>query len=124
MNINPAYQPAELKYCLNKVGVKAIVAAETFKTQNYHAIMAEAMPELANTPRGGQLASKEVPSLKHVIVMSKKNLPGALKFCEVMEAGKGEDYSKMSEMARLIQMDDPCNIQFTSVSIGRNIFTE
>ena len=46
VNINPAYQPAELKYCLNKVGVKAIVSSESFKTQDYYKMMAEIMPEL------------------------------------------------------------------------------
>ena len=46
VNINPAYQPAELKYCLNKVGVRAIVSSESFKTQDYYKMMAEIMPEL------------------------------------------------------------------------------
>ena len=46
VNINPAYQPSELKYCLNKVGVKAIVSSESFKTQDYYKMMAEIMPEL------------------------------------------------------------------------------
>ena len=31
VNINPAYRLAELEYALNKVGCKAIIAAETFQ---------------------------------------------------------------------------------------------
>ena len=46
VNINPAYQPQELLYCLNKVGVKAIVAAERFKTQDYYSILEQVVPEL------------------------------------------------------------------------------
>merc|ERR1712106_724749 len=66
VNINPAYQPAELKYCLNKVGVSAIVAAESFKTQDYHSILRSVVPEVQNSLQG-QVISKDVPSLKHVI---------------------------------------------------------
>ena len=51
VNINPAYQPSELKYCLNKVGVKAIVSSESFKTQDYYKMMAEIMPELPSGER-------------------------------------------------------------------------
>ncbi|MGE8332180.1 MAG: AMP-binding protein, partial [Paraburkholderia nemoris] len=35
VNINPAYRLAELEYALNKVGCKAIIAAERFKTSMY-----------------------------------------------------------------------------------------
>ena len=52
VNINPAYQPEELKYCLNKVGVKAVVASKTFKTQNYYDILAEVLPELGGSSSG------------------------------------------------------------------------
>lgn len=54
--INPAYQQNELVYCLQKVGVKAVVAPDTFKTQNYPKML---------------LAAKEVcPTLKDVIIYS------------------------------------------------------
>ncbi|XP_042888693.1 medium-chain acyl-CoA ligase ACSF2, mitochondrial-like [Penaeus japonicus] len=32
VNVNPAYRPNELEYCLNKVGVKGLVCDEKFKT--------------------------------------------------------------------------------------------
>ena len=35
VNINPAYRLSELEYALNKVGCKAIIAAERFKTSMY-----------------------------------------------------------------------------------------
>jgi len=52
VNINPAYQPGELKYCLNKVGVKAIIASQTFKTQDYYNMLMEVIPEIGNTKSG------------------------------------------------------------------------
>lgn len=54
--INPAYQQNELVYCLQKVGVKASVSPEKFKTQNYPKML---------------LAAKEVcPTLEHIIIYS------------------------------------------------------
>ena len=52
VNINPAYQPAELLYCLNKVGVKVVVASKTFKTQDYYQILTQIMPELVESNSG------------------------------------------------------------------------
>lgn len=54
--INPAYQQNELVYCLQKVGAKAIVSPDKFKTQNYPKML---------------LAAKEVcPTLKNIIIYS------------------------------------------------------
>ena len=52
VNINPAYQPGELKYCLNKVGVKAIVASQAFKTQDYYKMLREVLPEMEGAGSG------------------------------------------------------------------------
>ena len=52
VNINPAYQPGELLYCLNKVGVKVVVASKAFKTQDYYQILTQIMPELEETNSG------------------------------------------------------------------------
>lgn len=54
--INPAYQQRELVYSVQKVGVKAIVSPDIFKTQNYSQML---------------LAAKEVCStLKHIVIYS------------------------------------------------------
>ena len=79
VNINPAYQSSELHYCLNKVGVKCLVAADSFKSQNYHKMLTEIMPELETSAPGG-LASKAVPSLKSVVMMSDKEHSGAFRW--------------------------------------------
>jgi fatty-acyl-CoA synthase len=46
VNINPAFQANELTYCLKKVGIKMLVAAESFKSSNYIQIINNAIPEL------------------------------------------------------------------------------
>lgn len=60
VNINPAYQQSELNYCVQTVGIKAIVSPSSFKTQNYSRML---------------LAAKEVCStLQHIIIYSQDHV--------------------------------------------------
>lgn len=68
VNINPAYKTYELEYSLNKVGCKAIIMSETFKSQNYVNMLTELCPELASS-KPGELNSKRVPNLKSAILI-------------------------------------------------------
>lgn len=60
----------ELKYALNKVGIKTLIAAEAFKNRDYYSILNEAVPEIAKTNENDFLNSSEVPSLRSVIMIS------------------------------------------------------
>lgn len=70
VNVNPSYRPMELRYALNKVGMKAIVVAEAFKSSNYYSILNEAVPEIGDFKESVFIDSKVVPSLKSVIILS------------------------------------------------------
>lgn len=70
VNINPSYQPLELKYALNKVGIKTLVAAESFKNLDYFSILNEAVPEIKETQEMDFIKSREVPTLESVIMIS------------------------------------------------------
>lgn len=69
VNINPAYKPYELEYSLNKVGCKAIIMSETFKSQNYAKMFSEICPEIDKC-KPGELKSKKVPELRSAILIS------------------------------------------------------
>lgn len=43
VNVNPAFQADELAFCLNKVGVKMLVMADSFKKSNYVKILRKAL---------------------------------------------------------------------------------
>ena len=74
MNVNPSYRPVELRYALNKVGVKALVAARSFRNQNYVSILKEAIPEFAESGDNGSVHSREVPSLKSLIMIGEEHV--------------------------------------------------
>lgn len=60
VNVNPAFLADELAYCLNKVGVKALVLAEFLKKQNYVEILKKA---LQVEPSTNDMKSSKIPSL-------------------------------------------------------------
>lgn len=60
----------ELKYALNKVGIKAIVAAESFKSLDYYSILSTAIPKINEMKAMDFINSCEVPGLKCVIMIS------------------------------------------------------
>ncbi len=62
VNINPAYRLAELEYALNKVGCKALVAAEQFKTSKYLEMLQSLAPELADAAPNALHAPRSCPT--------------------------------------------------------------
>jgi fatty-acyl-CoA synthase len=47
VNINPAYRSHELTYVLEQAGIRTLIAAPSFKTSDYAAMIAEVRPSCA-----------------------------------------------------------------------------
>ena len=60
VNVNPAFLADELAYCLNKVGVKALILAESLKKINYVDILKKALQVESNS---SEMKSARIPSL-------------------------------------------------------------
>ena len=117
VNINPAYRVAELEYALNKVGCKALILAERFKTSDYVGILRELTPELARaTP--GKLESARLPALRSVVVLGDGSHPGCLRFADILSRGGAVEAKRIAELAPLLQFDEAINVQFTSGTTG------
>ncbi|CAH3125311.1 unnamed protein product, partial [Pocillopora meandrina] len=120
VNINPAYQTPELEYALKKVGCKAIIMADRFKTQDYYSMLTHIVHELPQS-KPGDLFNERVPDLKLVVMASKdhqRTFSGTMSFQELMEIGGTEERKKLEELKNELQCDDPINIQFTSGTTG------
>src|SRR5579862_3655874 len=108
VNINPAYRMAELEYALNKVGCKALILAERFKTSDYVGILRELAPELARaTP--GKLESARLPALRLVVVLGDGSHPGCMRFADILSRGGAAEARRIAELAPLLQFDEPIN---------------
>jgi len=118
VSVNPSYQPLELKYALNQVGVKALIAAESFRNRDYYSILHEVVPELSDFDHEQFIKSREIPTLETVIMLSNTPMRGTFRFQDVMDSGTNSQIAAIYEMQNKIQFDEPANIQFTSGTTG------
>ena len=117
VNINPAYRLSELDYALNKVGCRALITATAFKTSDYIGMVNTLAPELAGC-EPGKLNAAKLPKLEMVIQIGGPQAPGVFAFGAVLRLGGAAQRARLSELARILQFDDPINIQFTSGTTG------
>ncbi len=117
VNINPAYRLSELDYALNKVGCKALITADSFKTSDYVGMLRELAPEIDRSAPG-KLQSKRLPALTTLIRIGDDEKRGFLRFADVLGMGGERHRALLAELAGKLQFDDPINIQFTSGTTG------
>ena len=117
VNINPAYRLSELDYALNKVGCKALITADSFKTSDYVGMLRELAPEIDRSAPG-ELQSKRLPALTTLIRIGDDERRGFLRFADVLHMGGDRHRAQLGELAATLQFDDPINIQFTSGTTG------
>ncbi|MCF2132731.1 MULTISPECIES: AMP-binding protein [Mycetohabitans] len=118
VNINPAYRLAELDYALNKVGCRAIVAAEQFKTSRYPEMLQTLAPELAQHAPG-ELQAARLPELRHVIKMGTGQTPGMLRYDDLVQQGRSRlNMAQLAAISGKLDAHEPINIQFTSGTTG------
>ncbi len=117
VSINPSYRLSELDYALNKVGCRALVTATSFKTSDYAGMLMTLCPELA-TCVPGNLEAARVPTLRLVVQIGARSIPGAVPFSEVSDLACSASHARVAALGPMLQFDDPINIQFTSGTTG------
>jgi fatty-acyl-CoA synthase len=112
VNINPAYRLAELEYTLNKVGVKALIAAEAFKGSDYVAMVETLAPEIGGSGPG-DLRAARLPELRIVVTLGGPRT-GWIEFSSIAT----QDRTLLNRAAAAVECRQPINIQFTSGTTG------
>jgi fatty-acyl-CoA synthase len=92
VNVNPAYRTSELEYVLNQSGCRVLVAAQTFKTSDYRAMVEDVAPRCS--------------ALERVVYFDTPEWE------ELLAGGDAE-----RELPQL-GFDDPINLQYTSGTTG------
>nr|CAD7408517.1 unnamed protein product [Timema poppensis] len=115
--VDPSNQAPELRHCLNKVGAKLLIAAETDVTQNYYKIIHTLAPELDYCV-AGQLRSVQLPELRTVVMTGDLTHPGTYHFDQIIKMATPEGNARVQEMQSSIQPDDGTTIHYTSGTTG------
>ncbi|WP_211464257.1 AMP-binding protein [Collimonas silvisoli] len=116
VNINPAYRVSELEYALNNVGCKALISMTSFKSSDYLEMICTLAPELQHAAPGSLQAAR-LPTLKTVIQLGGDEVPGMLRFADLMAGGDAAD-PQLAVIGATLRASDPINIQFTSGTTG------
>jgi fatty-acyl-CoA synthase len=98
VSINPAYRTHEVAYVLNQSGCKGLVAATTFKTSDYRAMIDE--------------VREDVPSLEQVIYI------GTSDWDDLLGAADQVTSQEVADIEAGLSPTDPINIQYTSGTTG------
>ncbi|MGH4008126.1 MAG: AMP-binding protein [Pseudonocardiaceae bacterium] len=96
VTINPAYRTSELEYVFTAAGIRMLVAAESFKTSDYAAMISEVWPRCAALQRVVLIGSSEWDAL------------------QVPDGAS----SLLAYQQATLSPDDPINIQYTSGTTG------
>ncbi|MGB6161108.1 MAG: AMP-binding protein [Pseudonocardiaceae bacterium] len=96
VTINPAYRTSELEYVLTAAGIRLLVAAESFKTSDYAAMISQVWPRCATLERVVLIGSAEWDAL----------------------LVRGSAAALLTGRQATLSPDDPINIQYTSGTTG------
>ncbi|BCD88151.1 AMP-binding protein [Pseudomonas solani] len=117
VNINPAYRSSELEYALKQSGCRWVICADAFKTSDYHAMLLELVPALADG-EPGTLASDRLPELRGVVSLAAEPPVGFLPWAVLQQLAGAVSVEALAKREAQLQFDEPINIQYTSGTTG------
>ena len=98
VNVNPAYRTHELAYAIEQSELSLLVAASSFRTSDYRAMVDEVAPRC--------------PSLRRTVYLDTGDLAA------LVAEGEAVPAERLVERGAGLRADDPINIQYTSGTTG------
>lgn len=118
VNINPACRLYELEFALKKVGCRALVLAESFKSSKYFDMIGALAPELDRC-EPGSLQADRLPDLEMVIGIADKLPAGFIDYASLADHAVAADRERIADLESSLDPHEAINIQFTSGTTGQ-----
>ncbi len=117
VSVDTNYQAQQLDYLLKQSDSRALIMTEGLKGSEYLEMVRHLCPELSDsTP--GQLNSRALPELKHLILISERSEPNMFKWKAIMEIGMDVSDELLTERQRSCRYDDVVTLLYTSGTTG------
>jgi fatty-acyl-CoA synthase len=98
VNVNPSYRTHEFSYAVNQSGMRLLMAASSFKTSDYRAMVEE--------------TAADCPGLERAIFVDTDD------WAALVDAGQHQQADVVDRRAHGLTPGDPINIQYTSGTTG------
>jgi fatty-acyl-CoA synthase len=116
VTVNTAYKIHEAEYLLRQSDTDTLVMIDACKDSDYVQIINEICPELKSS-EPGKLASKRLPKLRNVVTVESSQA-GCFTWDQALAMGKDVPQFEIEALRRQIDVDDVCNMQYTSGTTG------
>ena len=117
VSMNTAYKIHEAEYILKQSDTHTLIMIKGYQDSNYHQIINELCPELAEKDPFARLHAKRLPFLRNVITVGFRT-KGALTFKESLAFAANVPLETILRMANEVDKNDVCNMQYTSGTTG------
>ena len=117
VTVNTAYKIHEIEYLLKQSDTHTLVMIKEWRDCNYSGIINELCPELKDLKKGQPLHSKRLPFLRNVVTCGFSQ-DGCYTFDEMMELHSKVSNEELAQLARRVNVQDVCNMQYTSGTTG------
>jgi len=125
VNINPAYQAAELAYVLRQSEVQGLFAIPGFRDSDYVRMLTDLVPDLHQPTAISRLDSDQFPCLRRVVLYdpaaperTARPTPGFSVWADLLTAAASVTVADLDRITAGLDCHDPINIQYTSGTTG------
>ncbi len=118
VTINTQVRPYELEYLLRQSDAHTLILADGFRDLDYPATVHEICPETRTAAAPGALRSEEFPRLRNVVFLGDRDIPGMIRWDDVLALGGKVPDDALAELERACDPDDVVVLMYTSGTTG------
>jgi fatty-acyl-CoA synthase len=115
VNLNPAWDQAQLEHALVTAQCRALVLSRTIGSVDALGLLRELAPEIERPLNDGKLRCDRLPRLRYVVLIGEGSPPaGTMTFKALRKLAGPAQRARVQAQCATLDPDDPIDLQFTS----------